>query len=72
MDAWQYEPTPDFDKTPISRLKDWPRYPNLLVYSARSIANLIVRFVLRAYHRIEIIGRDKWELARKVGEVLLE
>src|SRR5947209_14809993 len=58
VDAWQYEPTPDFDKTPISRLKDWPRYPNLLVYSARSIANLIVRLALRVYHRIEIIGRE--------------
>ena len=58
MDDWQYEPTPDFDKTPIERLKDFPRYPNLLLYAARSAANLIVRAILRTYSRLEIIGRE--------------
>lgn len=58
MDDWQYEPTPDFDKTPIERLKDFPRYPNLPLYAARTMANLVVRAILRTYNRLTIVGRE--------------
>jgi 1-acyl-sn-glycerol-3-phosphate acyltransferase len=58
MDTWQYEPTPDFDKTPVERLADFPRYPNLFVYSARTVANVFVRAILKVMHRIEVIGRE--------------
>ena len=58
METWQYEPTPDFDKTPISRLKDFPRHPNLVLYSARWAANVFVRGILRTYHRLAIAGRE--------------
>jgi 1-acyl-sn-glycerol-3-phosphate acyltransferase len=58
MDEWRYEPTPDFDKSPIERLRDFPRHPDLLVYAARSLANIGIRMWLRTYHRFEIIGRE--------------
>ncbi len=55
---WRYEPTPDYAQTPIQRLKNFPRSPDLLVYAARSIANLAIRAVLRLYNRLEIAGRE--------------
>jgi 1-acyl-sn-glycerol-3-phosphate acyltransferase len=58
MDSWRYEPTGDFNKTPIERLKDFPRHPNLLVYSARSAANLVIRAILRIWNRLEVLGRE--------------
>jgi 1-acyl-sn-glycerol-3-phosphate acyltransferase len=58
MDSWRYEPTGDFDKTPIERLKDFPRHPNLLVYGARSVANFTIRAILRIWNRLEVIGRE--------------
>lgn len=58
MDSWHYEPTADYDKDPIERLKSFPRDPDLFVYLARSIANLAIRFVLRIWNRLEITGRE--------------
>jgi len=58
VDDWHYEPTPDFDKTPIERLKDFPRHPHLVLYTARLIANVFVRAILHVWHRIEIVGRE--------------
>jgi 1-acyl-sn-glycerol-3-phosphate acyltransferase len=58
MDSWRYEPTGDFDKTPIERLKDFPRHPSLLVYTARSAANLVIRAILRIWNRLEVLGRE--------------
>ncbi|HYM59290.1 MAG TPA: lysophospholipid acyltransferase family protein [Thermoanaerobaculia bacterium] len=58
MDSWHYEPTADFGQAPIQRLKNFPRHPDMLVYAARSLANLFVRAVLRTYHRLEIAGRE--------------
>jgi len=58
MDSWRYEPTADFDRDPIDRLKNFPREPDFLVYAVRSLANLVIRAVLRVYHRLEIVGRE--------------
>ncbi|MDQ6802374.1 MAG: 1-acyl-sn-glycerol-3-phosphate acyltransferase [Acidobacteriota bacterium] len=58
MDSWRYEPTGDFDKTPIERLKDFPRHPNLLVYAARTAANSVIRAILRIWNRLEVTGRE--------------
>ena len=58
IDDWRYEPTPDFDKTPVARLKDFPRHPDLFVYAARLVTNVLIRLWLRVYHRIEIVGRE--------------
>lgn len=58
MESWHYEPTPDYDKPPLARLKNFPRHPDLFVYLIRSIANLLIRLVLRLYNRLEIVGRE--------------
>lgn len=58
MDAWRYEPTPDFDKAPIERLKNFPRHPDLLVYAGRAAVNLLIRGLLRVWHRFQISGRE--------------
>ena len=58
MDSWRYEPTADFDRTPVERLKDFPRQPDLLVYAARTVANVFIRALLWIWHRFEIIGRE--------------
>ena len=58
MDSWHYEPTADFDQPPIERLKNFPRQPDLLVYAARSLTNLVIRGVLRVWHRLEVVGRE--------------
>jgi 1-acyl-sn-glycerol-3-phosphate acyltransferase len=58
MDSWRYEPTADFDQAPIERLKNFPRQPDLMVYAARSLTNLVIRGVLRLWNRFEIAGRE--------------
>jgi 1-acyl-sn-glycerol-3-phosphate acyltransferase len=57
MDSWRYEPTPDFDKDPIDRLKSFPRHPDLFVYTARIVSNFLIRAAMRIWHRLEIVGR---------------
>jgi len=58
MQEWHYDPTPDFDQTPIARLRGFPRHPNLFIYAARSLANLVMRTILRFGNRLEIEGRE--------------
>ena len=58
MESWRYEPTPDFDKAPIERLRDFPRHPHFFVYHARTLENLVVRAILRIGNRLEIVGRE--------------
>jgi 1-acyl-sn-glycerol-3-phosphate acyltransferase len=58
MDSWQYEPVADFDQPPLQRLRNFPRHPDLLVYAARSLANLLMRSVLRFWNRLDIVGRE--------------
>lgn len=58
MDSWNYEPTADFDKSPIERLKSFPREPDMLVYAMRIVANFCIRVAMRVYHRLEVIGRE--------------
>ena len=58
MDSWRYEPTPDFDQAPIQRLRNFPRQPDLLVYAARTVTNLVMRGVLRIWNRLQIEGRE--------------
>ena len=58
MDSWRYEPTGDFDQAPIERLKNFPRHPDMAVYGARMLTNLLIRGVLRVWHRLEITGSE--------------
>lgn len=58
MDPWRYETAEDLDKTLVERLRNFPREPDLLVYSARLLAALLIRGWLRVYHRLRIVGRE--------------
>jgi 1-acyl-sn-glycerol-3-phosphate acyltransferase len=58
MDEWHYEPTEDFGQGPIERLEHFPRHPDLPVYIVRWAANVVIRVILRLYHRLRIIGRE--------------
>jgi 1-acyl-sn-glycerol-3-phosphate acyltransferase len=56
MDAWHYEPAMDLGEPLLQRLRRFPREPDMLVYSMRTVAAVVVRGWLRAYHRFGIDG----------------
>jgi 1-acyl-sn-glycerol-3-phosphate acyltransferase len=58
MTDWEYEPTGDFDKTPIERLSTFPRQPDMFVYALRFALHAVMRVWLRVYHRFRIEGRE--------------
>jgi len=58
MDEWHYDPTPDYDKTPVSRIAEFPRPPHLIFNALRTMANVTVRFVLRVFFRLTIRGAE--------------
>lgn len=64
MEEWDYEPTADFDKTPLERLATFPRHPDMLVYAVRFALHAMVRVWLRIYHRFAITGRERLPLDR--------
>ena len=55
---WSYDTATDLDKTLLQRLEQFPREPDALVYSLRTVAALAIRAWLRLYHRFEIRGRE--------------
>src|SRR5256885_761927 len=55
---WQYEPAADLDQTLAQRLRNFPREPDVLVYTLRSMVALSLRTWLKAYHRLHIVGRE--------------
>lgn len=57
-EQWRYAPVADLDQPLIERLRNFPREPDMLVYGMRSLAALAIRGWLRAYHRLEITGRE--------------
>ncbi len=58
MTEWEYHPAPDIDQTMSESLRNFPRQPQMLHYALRSLAALILRGWMRAYHRLRIDGRD--------------
>jgi len=58
MKRWRYDFARDLDQTLVERFRRFPREPDMLVYGVRSLAALIIRVWLRAYHRFEIIGHE--------------
>ena len=56
---WQYEAAEDLDENLAERLRRFPREPDMLVYGLRLFAALIVRVWLRAYHRLQVRGRER-------------
>ncbi|HEX7832320.1 MAG TPA: lysophospholipid acyltransferase family protein [Thermoanaerobaculia bacterium] len=64
METWDYQPTADFDKSPIEKLRMFPRQPDMLVYALRLVVHAFLRVFLRIYHRYQIIGRENLPLDR--------
>ncbi len=58
MNEWEYHPPPDIDATMAETLRSFPRQPDMLVYTIRSISALLLRGWLRFYHRLQIEGRE--------------
>jgi len=56
--TWKYQTAEDLDQPLIERLRHFPREPDLLVYTFRSVGALIIRGWLAAYHRLAIRGRE--------------
>src|SRR5436190_21336856 len=55
---WHYDTAKDRGLSFIDRLKECPREPDPLVYSARVTAALAIRAALRICHRFDIVGRE--------------
>jgi 1-acyl-sn-glycerol-3-phosphate acyltransferase len=58
MEEWDYEPTPDFDKSPLEKLSVFPRQPDMLVYALRLAVHAVIRAWLLVYHRFAVKGRE--------------
>lgn len=58
MSDWDYQPTADFDKSPLEKLRMFPRQPDMFVYGLRLALHAIARVWLRVYHRFSITGRE--------------
>lgn len=59
MDEWDYRPTGDFDKTPIERLRVFPRQPDMVWYGVRLAVHAVLRAWLKVWHRYRVIGREQ-------------
>lgn len=66
MKKWRYDTARDLDQTPIDRLRQFPREPDMLVYGLRSICALIIRGLLRVYNRFEIVGHENLRTNRSL------
>ena len=69
MEEWDYQPTADFDKTPLEKLSTFPRQPDMLVYAVRLALHVVIRMWLRIYHRFRIAGRELLPLDRPFAMV---
>ena len=58
MNTWNYHPSRDIGVPMSKRLKSFPREPGMLAYAVRSLAAVLLRAWLRAFHRLRIEGRD--------------
>ncbi len=58
MKRWRYTPAADLDQTMVERLRNFPREPDMLVYGMRSLVALVIRSLLRTWHRFEISGAE--------------
>jgi 1-acyl-sn-glycerol-3-phosphate acyltransferase len=66
MKKWRYDSANDLDKTLTERFRRFPREPDMLVSGVRSLAALIIRAWLRAYHRLEIVGHENLRVNRSL------
>ena len=58
VESWEYHCAEDLDRSLADRLRQFPRRPDMLVYSGRLVTMTLIRLWLRAYHRLQILGKD--------------
>lgn len=58
METWDYRPTEDFDKTPMERLRVFPRHPDMFWYGVRLAVHVVLRAWLKVWHRYRVTGRE--------------
>jgi len=58
MEEWDYKPTEDFDRTPMEKLRVFPRHPDMFVYGLRLVLHAFMRAWLFVYHRYRVRGRE--------------
>ena len=58
MQEWEYHPPPDIDATMTESLRNFPREPQMLIYSIRSLVAILLRGWMRLYHRLQIDGQE--------------
>jgi 1-acyl-sn-glycerol-3-phosphate acyltransferase len=58
MEPWHYDTAEDLERSISERLRQFPREPDILVYSLRTLAALLLRAWLKIYHRLKIVGRE--------------
>lgn len=66
MKKWRYDSARDLERTPLERLRQFPREPDMLVYGLRSIVALVTRGLLRIYNRFEIVGHENLRTNRSL------
>src|SRR5947209_20350301 len=66
MNKWRYRSLRDLERTPLDRLREFPREPDMLVSGLRSIVALIIRGLLRIYNRFEIVGHENLRTNRSL------
>ncbi len=66
MKRWHYDSASDLDQTLVERLRRFPRERDMFVYGARSASALIIRMLLRLYHRFEIVGHESLRTNRSL------
>lgn len=64
MGSWSYAPAADLGRPFSSRLRHFPREPDVLIYGLRSLAAVIMRSWVRLYHRLEIVGQENLPLGQ--------
>ena len=47
-----------FERKAVDRLRRFPREPDVIVYSFRSVISLFIRGLLRVYCQFEVLGRE--------------
>lgn len=58
MESWEYKPTEDFEKTPVEKLRVFPRQPDMAVYAMRLVVHVLLRAWLCVWHRYRVRGRE--------------
>ena len=66
MKKWRYHSLRDLERTPLDRVREFPREPDKLVRGLRSIVALIIRGLLRVYNRFEIVGHENLRMNRSL------